>query len=41
MFHAKKIIALGERDGVSGPVIRQCLEKSEGEVVFEITECFV
>lgn len=41
MFYGKKIIALGERDGISGPLIRQCLERSGGEVVFETTECFV
>jgi hypothetical protein len=37
----KKIIAIGERDGVPGPVIAECLEGAGMEVVFQATECFV
>jgi hypothetical protein len=37
----KKVIALGERDGVSGPAIATCVESAGAEVVFVETECFV
>jgi len=41
MFEGRKVIAIGERDGVSGPVIAECLRAAGAEVVFEATECFV
>jgi hypothetical protein len=41
MLKHKKIIAIGERDGVPGPVIAECLEGAGYEVVFQATECFV
>jgi glycine/sarcosine/betaine reductase complex component A len=37
----KKVIALGERDGVPGPAIAACVESAGAEVVFSETECFV
>jgi glycine reductase len=37
----KKVIALGERDGVPGPAIAQCVRSAGAEVVFVETECFV
>ena len=37
----KKVIALGERDGISGPAISACVEAAGGTVVFSATECFV
>jgi hypothetical protein len=41
MFEGRKVIAIGERDGVPGPVIAECLKAAGAEVVFEATECFV
>jgi len=41
MLKDKKIIAIGERDGVSGPAIGACVEAAGGEVAFIATECFV
>ncbi len=41
MLTGKKVIAIGERDGVPGPVIAECLESAGLEVVFQATECFV
>lgn len=41
MLKGKKVIAIGERDGVPGPVIAECLEGAGYEVVFQATECFV
>ena len=37
----KKVIALGERDGVPGPAIAACLESAGADVVFVAWECFV
>ena len=37
----KKVIALGERDGVHGSSIVQCVESAGAEVVIEFTSCFV
>lgn len=37
----KKAIALGDRDGVPGPAIAECLKSAGAEVVFVTTECFV
>ncbi len=41
MFEGKRVIAIGERDGVSGPVIADCVKAAGGEVIFTATECFV
>ena len=41
MHKGTKIIAFGERDGVPGAVIAECLEGAGYEVVFQVTECFV
>jgi glycine reductase len=37
----KKLILLGERDGIPGPVMEACLKDSGAETVFSVTECFV
>ena len=37
----KKVIALGERDGVPGPAIAECVRSAGANVVFVETECFV
>jgi glycine reductase len=41
MLKDRKVVALGERDGVSGPAIGACVEAAGGTVVFNATECFV
>jgi hypothetical protein len=41
-FENKKIIIIGDRDGVPGPAIEECIKTVSGtEVVFSATECFV
>jgi glycine reductase len=40
-LEGKKVIALGERDGVPGPAIADCVRSAGAEVVFVETECFV
>ena len=37
----KKIIALGERDGVQGSTIALCVQSAGAEVVLDVTHCFV
>jgi betaine reductase len=37
----KKVVVIGDRDGVPGPAIEECLKSTSAEVVFSSTECFV
>ena len=37
----KKLLILGERDGVPGPAMEECLKDSGAEILFSVTECFV
>lgn len=37
----KKVIVIGDRDGIPGEAISACLENTSAEVVFSSTECFV
>ncbi len=41
MFKGKKIIAIGERDGIASPAIAACIQATGSEVVLAATECFV
>ncbi len=41
MLKDKKIIIVGERDGVPAPAIAECVQASGGEVIFMDTQCFV
>ena len=37
----KKVIVIGDRDGIPGPAIAECVKTAGEEVVFASTECFV
>ena len=37
----KKAIIIGDRDGVPGPAIEECVKTAGAEIVFSSTECFV
>lgn len=37
----KKVIALGERDGVQSPAIANCARSAGAEVPLGVTYCFV
>lgn len=37
----KKVVIIGDRDGIPGPAIKDCAESAGAEVVFSSTECFV
>ena len=41
ILKGKKVIIIGDRDGVPGPAIAQCVETAGGEGIFSSTECFV
>ncbi len=41
MLKDRSVIALGERDGISGVAIAKCAEAAGAKVVFVATECFV
>ncbi len=40
-LQGKKVVALGERDGVQGTAIAQCAASAGADVVLEVTHCFV
>ncbi len=42
LLENKKIVIIGDRDGVPGPAIQACVETVDNtEVIFSATECFV
>lgn len=41
MLKGKKVVILGDRDGVPGPAIEECVKSAGAEVAFSVTECFV
>ena len=41
MLKDKKVVILGDRDGVPGPAIEECVKTAGADVVFSTTECFV
>jgi len=40
-FDGKKIIIIGDRDGIPAPAVEECLKGTGAEVVYSATECFV
>ena len=41
LLKGKKVVIIGDRDGIPGPAIEECAKSSGAEVVFSSTECFV
>lgn len=41
LINGKKTIIIGDRDGVPGPAIEECVKAAGADVVFSATECFV
>ena len=41
ILKAKKVIIIGDRDGIPGPAIEECVKTAGAEVVYSSTECFV
>ena len=40
-LHGKKVIVIGERDGIPGPALAQCVISAGAQVVYMATQCFV
>jgi len=40
-FNGKKVIIIGDRDGIPAQAVIECLKDTGAEVVFHSTECFV
>ena len=40
-INGKKVIIIGERDGIQGPAIEACVKSAGGEPVLTQTQCFV
>jgi len=41
MFDGKKVVIIGDRDGIPAQAAIECLKGIDCEVVFHSTECFV
>jgi len=41
MFDGKKVVIIGDRDGIPAQAVIECLKGTNSEVVFHSTECFV
>ena len=37
----KKVVIIGDRDGVPGQAIEECIKTTGASVLFSTTECFV
>ena len=40
-LRGRKVIALGERDGVPGPAVAECARRAGAEVILTLTACYV
>ena len=40
-LEGKKLLLLGERDGIAGPAMEEALKGSGAEIIFSVTECYV
>jgi len=40
-FEGKKLIIIGDRDGIPGQAIEECVKDTSAEVIYSSTECFV
>ena len=40
-LNGKRVLAIGEREGVNGPSLKLLAEFAGADVVFSVTECFV
>ena len=41
ILNGKKVVIIGDRDGIPGPASEECAKSAGAEVVFSSTECFV
>ena len=41
LLDGKKVVIIGDRDGIPGLAIEECIKTTGAEIVFSSTECFV
>ena len=41
LLDGKKIVIIGDRDGIPGQAVETCLQGLDVEILFSSTECFV
>lgn len=41
MLKGKSVIIIGDRDGIPGPAIEECIKTTGAVPVYTTTECFV
>ena len=41
ILKGKKVVIIGDRDGIPGQAIEECVKTAGGDIVFSSTECFV
>ena len=41
ILNGKKVVIIGDRDGIPGPAIEACVKTAGADVVCSSTECFV
>lgn len=41
ILNGKKVVIIGDRDGIPGPSIAECVKTAGAEIVYSSTECFV
>ena len=41
ILNGKKAIIIGDRDGIPGPALEECVKTAGAEVIYSSTECFV
>lgn len=41
ILEGKKAIIIGDRDGIPGPAIAECVKSAGADIVYSSTECFV
>jgi glycine reductase len=41
ILEGKKVVIIGDRDGIPGQAIEECAKTAGAEIVFSSTECFV
>jgi len=41
LLDGKKVIIIGDRDGIPAQAVEECIKELDTEVIFSSTECFV
>ncbi len=41
LFDEKKVIIIGDRDGIPAAAAEECLKTTNADVIYATTECFV